>query len=50
MRLHGGPHPRRGRESCTVYGMPRAVVEADLADDVLSLDDLAGAIAAEARR
>ena len=31
-------------ESCTVYGMPRAVVEAGLADDVLPLGELAEAI------
>ncbi|HUO69144.1 MAG TPA: chemotaxis-specific protein-glutamate methyltransferase CheB [Solirubrobacteraceae bacterium] len=47
-------HKRGGRilaeseESCTVYGMPRAVVEAKLVDDVMSLDRLATAIAAEA--
>jgi two-component system chemotaxis response regulator CheB len=34
--------------SCTVYGMPRAVAEAGLADAVLPLDELAGAIAREA--
>jgi two-component system, chemotaxis family, protein-glutamate methylesterase/glutaminase len=47
-------HKRGGRilaeaqESCTVYGMPRAVVEAKLADDVMTLDRLAAAIASEA--
>jgi two-component system chemotaxis response regulator CheB len=35
--------------TCTVYGMPRAVAEAGLADEVLPLDELAGAIAREAR-
>jgi two-component system, chemotaxis family, protein-glutamate methylesterase/glutaminase len=34
--------------SCTVYGMPRAVKEADLADVVLPLGELPEAIAAEA--
>jgi two-component system chemotaxis response regulator CheB len=34
--------------TCTVYGMPRAVVEANLADDVLELQDLPAAIAQEA--
>jgi len=33
--------------SCTVYGMPRAVADAGLADAVLPLDQLAGAIASE---
>jgi two-component system chemotaxis response regulator CheB len=35
-------------QSCSVYGMPRAVAEAGLADAVLPLDDLAAAIAQEA--
>jgi two-component system chemotaxis response regulator CheB len=30
--------------SCVVYGMPRAVVEAELADAVIDLDDMAPAI------
>jgi two-component system chemotaxis response regulator CheB len=50
VRLHGGRILVEARESCTVYGMPRAVAEADLADDVLGLDDLAEAITAEGRR
>lgn len=33
-------------DSCVVYGMPRAVVEAGLADEVCSLDALASRIAA----
>ena len=33
---------------CTVYGMPRAIVEDGLADVVLPLGELAEAIAAEA--
>ncbi len=47
-------HRRGGRilaeaeESCTVYGMPRAIVEAKLADDVMSLDRLSAAISTEA--
>ena len=35
-------------ETCTIYGMPRAVAEAGLADAVLPLDELPEAIAAEA--
>ena len=47
-------HRRGGRilveseESCTVFGMPRAIVDAGLADDVLDLGSLAEAIANEA--
>ncbi|HPF70779.1 MAG TPA: chemotaxis-specific protein-glutamate methyltransferase CheB [Candidatus Krumholzibacteria bacterium] len=32
----------QSRESCVVYGMPRAVVDAGLADEIVDLDDLAG--------
>ena len=48
-------HRRGGRilveseDSCTVYGMPRAIADAGLADDVLDLGRLADAIANEAR-
>ena len=48
-------HHRGGRilveseDSCTVYGMPRAIVDAGLADDVLDLGRLAEAISNEAR-
>ena len=34
--------------TCTVYGMPRAVAEAGLADEIVPLGDLPAAIAAEA--
>jgi two-component system chemotaxis response regulator CheB len=33
--------------TCTVYGMPRAIAEAGLADEILPLDQMAAAIAAE---
>jgi two-component system, chemotaxis family, protein-glutamate methylesterase/glutaminase len=53
--LEGAEHVRRagGRilveaeSTCTVYGMPRAVAEAGLADEVLALDELPDAIARE---
>jgi two-component system chemotaxis response regulator CheB len=48
VRKFGGRILAEAQESCTVYGMPRAVVEAKLADDVMELDALAGAIAEEA--
>ena len=35
--------------TCTVYGMPRAVSEAHLADVELPLDELSAAIVEEAR-
>jgi two-component system chemotaxis response regulator CheB len=48
VRERGGRIFCQTRESCTVYGMPRAVSEANLADEVLPLDELADAIAQEA--
>jgi two-component system chemotaxis response regulator CheB len=46
---NGGRILVESEESCTVYGMPRAIVEGGLADDVLDLARLPEAIAAEAR-
>jgi two-component system, chemotaxis family, protein-glutamate methylesterase/glutaminase len=48
VRKYGGRILAESEESCTVYGMPRAIVEAKLADDVMDLDRLASTIAAEA--
>jgi two-component system chemotaxis response regulator CheB len=50
VRAHGGRVLVQEESTCTVYGMPRAVAEAGLADEVLPLDELAGAIAREAGR
>ena len=50
VRRHGGRVLVESEESCTVYGMPRAIVDHGLADGVLTLDRLAGAIAEEAGR
>jgi two-component system, chemotaxis family, protein-glutamate methylesterase/glutaminase len=44
----GGRILVESEESCTVFGMPRAIVDAGLADDVLDLDSLAEAISNEA--
>ena len=48
VRRRGGRILAEAESTCTVYGMPRAVVEADLADNVLPLHELPAAIAAEA--
>ena len=48
VRSHGGTILAEHESTCTVYGMPRAVVEAHLADVVLPLGELAAAIVAEA--
>src|SRR5262249_9752088 len=50
VRRHGGRVLVESEDSCTVYGMPRAIVDHGLADDVLTLDRLAGAIAQGAGR
>jgi two-component system chemotaxis response regulator CheB len=47
VRARGGRILAEAEASCTVYGMPRAIVEARLADDVLPLGELADAIAGE---
>jgi two-component system chemotaxis response regulator CheB len=50
VRAAGGRILCEAESTCTVYGMPRAVVEAGLADEVLPLGELAAAIAREAGR
>ena len=47
VRARGGRILAEAESSCTVYGMPRAIVEARLADVVVPLSELAEAIAAE---
>ena len=44
VRAAGGTVLAQDRASCAVYGMPRAVTEAGLADAVLPLDELPAAI------
>jgi two-component system chemotaxis response regulator CheB len=48
VKRRGGKILAEDESTCTVYGMPRAVVEANLADAVMPLPDLPAAIAAEA--
>jgi len=48
VKARGGRVLAEAEETCTVYGMPRAVVEADLVDAVYPLQELAAAIASEA--
>jgi two-component system chemotaxis response regulator CheB len=47
VRARGGRIIAEAESSCTVYGMPRAIVEAQLADEVVPLGELAEAIASE---
>jgi two-component system chemotaxis response regulator CheB len=48
VRRHGGRILVEAEDTCTIYGMPRAIVDGGLADQVLGLDRLASAIVAEA--
>jgi len=50
VKRHGGRVLAEAESTCTVYGMPRAVAEAGLADLVLPLDELPHAIAEEVGR
>jgi two-component system chemotaxis response regulator CheB len=49
VRRNGGRILVESEETCTVYGMPRAIVDAGLADEVHDLGRLAEVIASEAR-
>ena len=40
----GGRIFAQNEESCVVYGMPKAVVEAGIADKVISIEEMAGEI------
>ncbi len=50
VRNHGGRILTEAEQTCTVYGMPRAIAEAQLSDEVLPLGQLAHAIATEMGR
>jgi two-component system, chemotaxis family, protein-glutamate methylesterase/glutaminase len=50
VKAAGGRVLCEAESTCTVYGMPRAVADAGLADEVLPLDELPGAIVREAGR
>jgi two-component system chemotaxis response regulator CheB len=49
VRRRGGRILVEAEETCTVYGMPRAIVDGGLADEVMELGRLPEAIAGEAR-
>jgi two-component system chemotaxis response regulator CheB len=48
VKRRGGRVLAEAESTCAVYGMPRVVVDAGLADEVVELGDLPAAIAAEA--
>ena len=41
---HGGYVIAEAEETCVVYGMPKAVIDQGLADEVRALPEIAGAI------
>ena len=49
VRRRGGRILVEAEESCTVYGMPRAIVDGGLADEVIGLGGLPDAISSEAQ-
>jgi two-component system chemotaxis response regulator CheB len=44
LKRNGGRVFAQNEQTCVVYGMPKAVVDAGLADKVLSLEEMAGEI------
>jgi len=44
LKRHGGRALAQSEATCVVYGMPKAIVDARLADEVVDLDDIAAAI------
>jgi two-component system chemotaxis response regulator CheB len=49
VRARGGWCIAQDQASCAVYGMPRSVIEAGQADEVVALDELPARIAEIAR-
>lgn len=46
LKAKGGRLLAQNEASCVVYGMPKAIADANLADEVLDINDVAGAIMA----
>lgn len=46
LKQRGGHTIAQNEESCVVYGMPKAVVDAGLADEIVDINDMADAILA----
>lgn len=44
IKEHGGKTIAQNEETCTVYGMPKAVIDAGLADKIIPLDNIAAEI------
>ena len=50
IKAAGGYSIAQDEDSCVVYGMPRAVVEAGLADEVKPVEQIASAIVSAVKR
>jgi two-component system chemotaxis response regulator CheB len=46
IKRQGGVMIAQNEETCVVYGMPRAVIEAKITDHIASIDNIANEIAA----
>ncbi len=46
LKAKGGYAVAQSERTCVVYGMPKAVVDAGLADEIVDLDDMAGVLCA----
>ncbi len=44
LKSRGGRALAQSDSTCVVYGMPKAIVDAGLADEIVDIDDMAGAI------
>ncbi len=44
LKQKGGRIIAQNETSCVVYGMPKAIVDANLADEIVDIDDVAGSI------
>ncbi len=50
LKAQGGKALAQSERTCVVYGMPKAIVDANLADEVIDLEDMAEAVMAHFRR
>ncbi|MGE4417882.1 MAG: chemotaxis protein CheB, partial [Marinobacterium sp.] len=50
LKQAGSTQWAQNRESCTIYGMPQAVINAGLADAILDLDDIGPLLAGRGSR
>ena len=44
LKAQGGRMLAQSEQTCVVYGMPKAIVDANLADEIVDIDNMAQAI------